>query len=58
MSETTGIEVVHVHKAYEQGRIQALAGMNLHVSPGEYVALVGPSGCWNAAPSDRGARPA
>jgi putative ABC transport system ATP-binding protein len=45
MSEATGIEVVGVHKAYEQGRIQALAGMNLHVSPGEYVALVGPSGC-------------
>ena len=45
MSEQAGIDVTGVHKAYEQGRIQALAGMELHVEPGEYVALVGPSGC-------------
>ena len=45
MSEPAGIDVTGVRKAYEQGRIQALAGMNLHVASGEYVALVGPSGC-------------
>ncbi len=45
MSEPAAIEVANVHKAYEQGRIRALAGMNLHVAAGEYVALVGPSGC-------------
>ena len=45
MSDTAGIHVTDVHKAYEQGRIQALAGMNLHVAGNEYVALVGPSGC-------------
>jgi len=45
MNETAGIDVNDVHKAYEEGRIQALAGMNLHVAGNEYVALVGPSGC-------------
>jgi putative ABC transport system ATP-binding protein len=45
MSETAGIDVTDVHKAYEEGRIHALAGMNLHVAGNEYVALVGPSGC-------------
>jgi putative ABC transport system ATP-binding protein len=45
MSEPAGIDVTDVHKAYEEGRIQALAGMNLHAAGNEYVALVGPSGC-------------
>jgi putative ABC transport system ATP-binding protein len=39
------IDVSGVHKSYEDGRIQALAGMDLRVGAGEYVALVGPSGC-------------
>ena len=32
-------------KAYESGRIAALAGMDLEVRAGEFVAVVGPSGC-------------
>ena len=39
------IAVEGVTKAYEQGRITALAGMDLHVAPGEFVAIIGPSGC-------------
>ncbi|MGH2487422.1 MAG: ABC transporter ATP-binding protein, partial [Ktedonobacterales bacterium] len=33
---------------YRQGRdatITALADLSLHVNPGEFVALIGPSGC-------------
>jgi putative ABC transport system ATP-binding protein len=32
-------------KAYECGRIVALAGANLTVAAGEFVAIIGPSGC-------------
>jgi putative ABC transport system ATP-binding protein len=32
-------------KSYEDGRIKALAGMDLAVAAGEFVAVVGPSGC-------------
>jgi putative ABC transport system ATP-binding protein len=39
------IEARELYKAYEEGRIRALAGMNLDVWPGEHVAVVGPSGC-------------
>jgi putative ABC transport system ATP-binding protein len=45
MSEAPAIIVDGVVKAYEGGRIQALAGMDLTVARGEYVAVVGPSGC-------------
>ena len=34
-----------VHKSFEDGRIVALAGMDLEVEPGKFVAIVGPSGC-------------
>jgi putative ABC transport system ATP-binding protein len=34
-----------VRKTYEEGRITALAGMDLEVAEGEFVAVVGPSGC-------------
>jgi multiple sugar transport system ATP-binding protein len=36
------LELVDIHKSY--GRVQALAGVNLQVRPGEIVALTGPSG--------------
>ena len=45
MSNAASIDVTDVHKSYEDGRIHALDGMDLHVAAGEYTALVGPSGC-------------
>jgi putative ABC transport system ATP-binding protein len=45
MSEPSSIDCVDLVKAYEEGRIRALNGMDLHVEPGELVAVVGPSGC-------------
>jgi putative ABC transport system ATP-binding protein len=44
MSEPV-IEVRGAVKRYDEGRITALAGMDLLVEPGEFVAVVGPSGC-------------
>jgi putative ABC transport system ATP-binding protein len=38
------IDVVHVQKAFEGGRIRALEDVSLHVDEGELVALTGPSG--------------
>jgi putative ABC transport system ATP-binding protein len=34
-----------IRKSFEDGKIAALTGMDLDVSPGEFVAIVGPSGC-------------
>ena len=34
-----------VRKTYEEGRIVALASVDLTVAPGELVSVVGPSGC-------------
>jgi putative ABC transport system ATP-binding protein len=45
MSEPSTIDVSGVVKTYEEGRIRALDGMDLHVDAAEYVGLVGPSGC-------------
>jgi len=45
MSDAPMIECLDVVKTYEDGRIRALAGMNLVVEPGELVAVMGPSGC-------------
>ena len=39
------ISVRGVAKAFEEGRIVALAGMDLEVRAGEFIAVMGPSGC-------------
>jgi ABC-type lipoprotein export system ATPase subunit len=44
MSEPA-VRVRDVHKTFDDGRIVALAGMELEVADGEFVAIVGPSGC-------------
>jgi putative ABC transport system ATP-binding protein len=47
VSQPGGAAVVveNLAKAFEDGRITALAGVSFAVEPGEYVALTGPSGC-------------
>jgi len=39
------IETRGVTKVYAEGRVQALTGVDLTVSAGEFVAVTGPSGC-------------
>jgi len=39
------VEVRHVRKSFEDGRIRALEDVSLKVAAGELVALTGPSGC-------------
>jgi putative ABC transport system ATP-binding protein len=39
------IRVESLHKAFEEGRIQALRGVDLEIRPGEFTAIMGPSGC-------------
>jgi putative ABC transport system ATP-binding protein len=43
----SGAEVVvdRVSKAFDGGRIRALAEVSFRIEPGEFVALTGPSGC-------------
>jgi len=39
------VDVEHVRKSFEGGRIRALEDVSLHLDAGEFVALTGPSGC-------------
>jgi ABC-type lipoprotein export system ATPase subunit len=38
-------EATAVAKTFEDGQVQALRGVNLRVTPGEFVSITGPSGC-------------
>jgi putative ABC transport system ATP-binding protein len=38
-------EAVGIEKQFENGKVQALRGIDLRVMPGEFVAITGPSGC-------------
>jgi len=45
MSPTTPqLEVRNLRKTYDEGRIEAIRGVDLAISAGEYVAISGPSG--------------
>ena len=43
MTETPAIEVQHLHVGY--GATPVLHGIDLDVAPGEFIALLGSSGC-------------
>jgi ABC-type nitrate/sulfonate/bicarbonate transport system ATPase subunit len=43
VDETAGVQVHGAHRSF--GEVQALAGVDLSVAPGEVVGVVGPSGC-------------
>ena len=38
------LEVRNLHKNYDEGRIQALRGIDLSIDPGEFIAISGQSG--------------
>ena len=38
------LEVRNLCKSYDEGRIEALRGVDLSITAGEYVAISGPSG--------------
>lgn len=38
------LEVRSLYKSYEEGRIEALRGVDLSIAAGDYVAITGPSG--------------
>ena len=38
------VEIKDLYKSYEEGRIKALNGVNLTISDGEFVSIIGPSG--------------
>jgi ABC-type nitrate/sulfonate/bicarbonate transport system ATPase subunit len=39
------VDMREVVKTFERGRLRALDGANLTVRKGEFVAVMGPSGC-------------
>ena len=43
-STTPQLEVRNLRKSYDEGRIEALRGVDLAISAGEYVTITGPSG--------------
>jgi putative ABC transport system ATP-binding protein len=45
MSDAPAIRARGLLKRYEQGRVTALAGVDLEVNRGEWIAICGPSGC-------------
>jgi putative ABC transport system ATP-binding protein len=45
MSESVAIVLRDVHKYFDRGVVRALAGVNLEIRRGEWVAITGPSGC-------------
>jgi len=38
------LEAHNLYKSYDEGRIEALRGVDLSISAGEYIAITGPSG--------------
>ena len=38
------IDIKNLYKSYEDGKIKALNGINLTISEGEFVSIIGPSG--------------
>jgi NitT/TauT family transport system ATP-binding protein len=45
MSQAAVVSLRGVSKAFGRGGVVALSGIDLEVTPGEFVSLIGPSGC-------------
>ncbi|MBE2287033.1 MAG: ABC transporter ATP-binding protein [Prosthecobacter sp.] len=43
--QTCLFEAVGLQKEFDDGRVQALRGVDLRISEGEFVSIIGPSGC-------------
>ena len=39
------VQIKDLKKSFDEGRIQALRGIDLEIKKGDYVAIMGPSGC-------------